>query len=116
MRPEDLECNVACLRYLGRYLPKLASRTKFMLDKLCGWKIFIVPPLGKILPKGRKKVKMLKKDYQFKWTSEDQQVLIKLMDLLDEKIIPQPFMELLPVVMIVDISGWAIAFVLGQLE
>jgi hypothetical protein len=54
-KPEQIEQMFACLWYLSRYIPNLASRAKIMTDKLRGWRQYVDAPPGKVLPKGRKK-------------------------------------------------------------
>jgi hypothetical protein len=70
-KPEQLERNLACLRYMSRYLPVLAAQTKFISDKLRGWKTYVDAPPGRVLPKGRKKIWIEKEGYEFPWTDVD---------------------------------------------
>jgi chemotaxis protein histidine kinase CheA len=56
--PEEFERNLACLRYMSRYTPDLAHKTKFISDKLRGWKICEDPWPSKKLPKGKKKMRL----------------------------------------------------------
>jgi len=71
-RPEQLECNLACLQYMSRYLPDLAGQTKFISDKLRGWKTYVDASPGRVLPKGCKKIWEEKEGYEFHWTDADQ--------------------------------------------
>jgi hypothetical protein len=115
VKPEELERNLACLRYMSRYIPDLAHKTKFISDKLRGWKTYEDPPPGKKLPKGRKKMRVIKPGYEFIWTEDDQRKLLALSDELDLDITLQSFSEMLPIVMMFDASPWAISCVVGQL-
>jgi transposase InsO family protein len=114
--PDQLERNLACLRYLARYIPNLASKTKFISDKLRGWKTYVDPPAGKVLPKGRKKMRVLKDGYSFHWNDTDQAKLLALSEELGREITLQAFSEMLPIVMMMDASPWAISCVIGQLS
>jgi hypothetical protein len=115
-KPEQIEQMFACLRYLSRYIPKLAEHAKFMTDKLRGWRTYIDAPKGKILPKGRKKIKQIRPDYTFKWTDNDQEKLDNLSKELDRNITLQTLIQGLPIVLIVDASPWAISCLIGQLD
>jgi hypothetical protein len=84
---EQIEQMFACLRYLPRYIPNLASHAKFMADKLRGWRRYVDAPPSKFLPKGRKKkIKQVRPDYVFKWTVNDQNQLDELAKELDREI------------------------------
>ena len=113
-KPEQLERNLVCLRYMSRYLPDLATKTKFISDKLRGWKTYTDAPPGRILPKGRKKIRVEKDGYEFNWMTADQERLLQLSDELDKEITLQSLSEMLPVVMMMDASPWAISCVIGQ--
>jgi hypothetical protein len=114
-KPEQLERNLACLRYMSRYLPDLAMQTKFISDKLRGWKTYVDAPLGRVLPKGCKKIQVEKEGYEFHWTNTDQDRFMQLSDELDKEITLQSLSEMLPIVMMMDASPWAISCVIGQL-
>jgi hypothetical protein len=114
-KPEELERNLACLRYMSRFIPDLAHKTKFISDKLRGWKTYEDPPPGRTLPKGRKKIRVVKPEYEFRWTADDQSKLIALSEELDSEVTLQSFSEMLPIVMMFDASPWAISCVVGQL-
>ena len=58
---------------------------------------------------------MEKDRYEFDWTTTDQERLLKLSDELDKEITLQSLSEMLPVVMMMDASPWAIFCVIGQL-
>jgi hypothetical protein len=114
-KPEELERNLACLRYMSRYIPDLAHKTKFISDKLRGWKTYEDPPPGRTLPSGRKKIRVVKPEYEFRWTADDQSKLIALSEELDSDVTLQSFSEMLPIVMMFDASPWAISCVVRQL-
>ena len=36
--PEDVERNLAAIRWLAKFIPSLSEKTRFMSEKLRGWK------------------------------------------------------------------------------
>jgi hypothetical protein len=115
-KPEQVEKVFACLRYMARYIPNLAGKAKFLSDKLRGWRSYVDPPPGTVLPKGRKKMKRINPDYRFTWDDEDREKLSLLCEELDAEITLQVLKPGYPVVVIVDASPYAIACVIGQLD
>jgi hypothetical protein len=103
-KPEQVEKVFACLRYMARYIPNLAWKAKFLSDKLRGWRSYVDPPPGTVLPKGRKKIKRINPDYSFTWNDEDTNKLSLLCEELDAEITLQVLKPGYPLVVIVDAS------------
>jgi len=114
--PDQLERNLTCLRYLARYIADLASKTKFISVKLCGWKTYVDPPAIRVLPKGRKKMRVFEDGYSFHWDEADEAKLLTLSEELGKEITLQAFSEMFPIVLMMDSSPWAISCVIEQLD
>jgi hypothetical protein len=116
MGPKDVESINACLRYMSRYIPSLAEKTRFLSAKLKGWTKLVDPKPGQVLPKGRKKLRVPRDGYTFTWTDQDTEKLRALEDELSLDVTLQQFSPHYPIVAMFDASPWSISAVFGQLS
>jgi hypothetical protein len=116
MGPKDVESINACLRYMSRYIPSLAEKTRFLSLKLKGWTKLVDPKPGQVLPKGRKKLRVPRDGYTFTWTDQDTEKLRALEDELSLDVTLQQCSPHHPIVVMFDASPWSISAVFGQLS